>query len=239
MCIRTASALTYTKAQTYMVSAVLSMIAAMCTVAEAVPSALSDFGAWPLTHGIATGRAFSSCGINRTFNVIDFGAQPDNHTDSSIAIANTFAAAKECADSVVLFPAPGIYLSGPILLNGSRHTTLHIENGAELASLGISLARQSKWPIVPELPSYGNPGHTIYAPVLWLLNVHNVVLTGGGTVDGRGTDWWFTTVRFAQKRHACAQNPVSRSCPNPNAELITQATSVNQYDVPRPTLYWL
>lgn len=174
----------------------------MCIAAEASASAFSDFGAWPLTHGIATGGATLACRNNCTFNVINFGARPDNHTDSSAPIANAISAASKCSDSVVFFPAPGTYLSGPLLLNGSHHMTLHIESGAEIASMGINLARQSKWPILPELPSYGNPGHTIYAPVLWLLNVHNFVLTGGGTIDGRGTDWWFTAVRFVQNQRA-------------------------------------
>ena len=173
------------------------MIATLCATA-----AFSHSGTWPLTRGIATGQSLVSCGANRTFNVLDFGARPDNHTDSSIAINNAIAAANKCAGAMVLFPAPGTYLSGPLLLNRSCHLTLHIERGAELASVGIRLARQGKWPIIPELPSYGNPRHTIYAPVLWLLGVHDVVVSGGGALDGRGTDWWFTALRLPEKQNA-------------------------------------
>ena len=100
---------------------------------------------------------------------------------------------------VVVLSGPGVYLSGPLLLNGSAHLTLRIEAGATLASAGIALARASRWPIVPGLypaaETAARRGRD-YAPILWLLGVQNVVVEGGGMVHGGGEDgWWQTALR--------------------------------------------
>ena len=178
-------------------------------------------GAWPLTLGAATGGLPPPPGSDAggggapapvVLDVTAFGAKGDNATDCTAAIEAALRQARGTPGATVRLPSPGIYLCGPLLLNGSRHLTLLIEEGATLASAGIDLARRGRWPIVPDLPSYGSGGR-VYAPILWLLGAHDVVVRGGGTLDGRAEGgWWQTAVRPPPFPNATCPDPACVGC---------------------------
>lgn len=180
-------------------------------------------GRWPLTRGAATGLPLdlplatdSQYRWQRIIDVRAYGAKADNSTDCTPAINKAVEVAVASPGAVVLLPAPGVYLAGPLLINGARHLTLRIEAGATLASLGIELALKSRWPIVPTLYPASQPRaqrKRMYAPVLWLLNVHNVIVDGGGMIDGRGEGgWWQTAVRPPISPNSTCPDPSCVGC---------------------------
>ena len=201
--------------------------------------ALLSQAEWPLTRGTATGLPLAAAPLmsqHRQRIIIDvreYGAKADNRTDCTLAIKKALEVATHAPGAVVLLPAPGIYLAGSLLINGSRHLTLRIQAGATLASLGIELARSSRWPIVPALYPASKPaakrGH-MYAPILWLLNVHNVIVEGGGTIDGRGAGgWWQTAVRPLISPNVSCPDPkcirCQESCPSRPRLFLCQNSS--------------
>ena len=178
---------------------------------------------WPLDRGSATGRpspmeaqADGGGGQQVYIDVRRFGAKGDNRTDCTASIARALLVGQATPGAIVVLPSPGIYLSGPLVLNATQHLTLRIESGATLASLGIQLARQSRWPIVPGLYPANEPAEQrprSYAPILWLFNAHNIVLDGGGRVDGRGDDgWWQSAVRPPISRNATCPDVKCPGC---------------------------
>jgi polygalacturonase len=194
-------------------------------VASETNPPVSAASSWPLQHGAATGRPLrlaaaqgmvADSATGQLIDVRTLGAKADNRTDCTAAIVKALELARAAPGSVVLLPAPGIYLSGPLLLNGTEHLTLRIEAGATLASLGIQLARQSRWPIVPGMYPASEPAlrrGRIYAPILWLKNAHNVVVEGGGMISGRGEDgWWQSAVRPPITPNATCPDPQCPGC---------------------------
>ena len=153
---------------------------------------------WPLSRGEPRGAGASPV----IFNIIDFGAAGDGSSDCTQAIRAALSHAARHAEeggATVLVPSPGVFLTGPLLLNNATsHLTLIIERGATLRSLGWHAATAGVWPTVNDL--YWNNKSTKprqdYAPVLWLHGVHDVVVKGGGTIDGNGASgWWQSALR--------------------------------------------
>ena len=178
---------------------------------------------WPLVRGAATGvplrlpqATVDGRWQQRVVDVRAYGAKADNSTDCTRAINKALEVAMASPGAVVVLPAPGIYLSGPLLINRARHLTLRIEAGATLASLGIDLALNSRWPIVPALYPASKPPaerERMYAPILWLLDAHNVIIEGGGMIDGRGErGWWQTAVRPAISPNSTCPDPHCIDC---------------------------
>ena len=80
-----------------------------------------------------------------------------------------------------------VFLTAPF--NLTSHVTLNIvENTTLMASNDTTL-----WPIVPPLVSYGQGRDHLgprRAPFIGGLNLSDVVIRGGGTINGNGEVWW-------------------------------------------------
>ena len=107
------------------------------------------------------------------FNVTDFGALGDVMTNNAAAIQSTINAAAAAGGGTVEIPSASTlstYLSGPIVL--SNNVNLKIDVGAMLQMLP-----RANWPGTSTFIS----GTTL----------HDVEISGLGTIDGQGTNWWF------------------------------------------------
>jgi polygalacturonase len=103
-----------------------------------------------------------------TFDVKTYGATGDGSTDDTKALQAALTAAANAGGGTVTVPK-GTFLSGPLTLSSS--TRLDLADDATLKML----------------PKASYPSVT---PLLNASNVHDIALTGSGTIDGQGQDWW-------------------------------------------------
>jgi polygalacturonase len=98
------------------------------------------------------------------------GAVGDGTTDNTAAIQATLNAATAAGGGTVNVPS-GTFLSGPIVIGNS--TRLQLASGA----------------VLKMLPRASYPSATT-AFITTSGNAHDVAITGSGTIDGQGQDWW-------------------------------------------------
>jgi len=108
------------------------------------------------------------------YSVLSFGAYGDGNSNNAAAIQSCIATAALTGGTVEI-PANGTlstYLCGPISLKSSIN--LQIDAGAKLQMLPIS-----------SYPTNGSTPDFISASSL-----HDIELSGSGTIDGQGSAWW-------------------------------------------------
>lgn len=115
------------------------------------------------------------------YNVLDHGVVPDGATKNTAALAAVIAQIKTAGGGTLYFP-PGRYLTGSVHLESNL--TLHLEAGAVLLYSGDpadSPLVQSRWE--------GTTAWT-HGPLLYANGKENITITGRGTIDGQGQNWW-------------------------------------------------
>ena len=108
----------------------------------------------------------------KTFNITAYGAVSDNQTDNTAAIQKAIDTATSEGGGHVIIPA-GTYLCGP--LKFSSNLDLKIEADA----------------ILRFLPFDRYPGGLVDGTsFISGTGLHDVSITGKGTIDGQGSPWW-------------------------------------------------
>ena len=108
----------------------------------------------------------------KVFNVCNYNAVGDDKTDNTKAIQSAIDAAVNTGGGQVVIPI-GIYLCGPIQFGNNLN--LHFDSGSVLKMLPID-----KYP-----GSTSNGTNFISGAGL-----HDISITGKGTIDGQGSPWW-------------------------------------------------
>ena len=122
-----------------------------------------------------------------TLDIRMFGAVGDGVTDNTRAFNAAMSAVRASGRSVAIVVPAGTWLTAPF--NLTSHLTLNITSGATL----LATDDENQWPVIAPLPSYGQgrdhvgPRRTSF---LHGVRLQDLVLTGGGTVDGQGEGWW-------------------------------------------------
>jgi polygalacturonase len=137
-----------------------------------------------------------------TFYVTNFGAIGDNLTTNTMAIQNTINAAGAAGGGTVDI-SPGIFISGPLFLTNS--VNLLLESGATLRAL----------------PRGRYPGGTSPSPFISATNLHDLEITGAGSIDGQGNSGWWTN------NLSTSQRPVLVFFSKCNAILVQNVTVSN------------
>eukprot|EP00966_Prymnesium_polylepis_P045153 1045857-Prymnesium_polylepis.1 len=128
------------------------------------------------------------------FDIADRGAVGDGVTDCTDAIAATVAAAARVARGarrrpVVRFAAGGIFLTRPF--NVSSGLVLEVK-GTILGATGS--AALERWPKLPPLPTYGRDRDGAkserHQALVLVDGASDVLIRGGGAIDGQGAWWW-------------------------------------------------
>lgn len=113
-------------------------------------------------------------------NVQNYGAVGDGETLDTAALQ----AAIDAVDHVII--PPGIYLTGTLYLHDN--TVLELEYGALLRASG-NMENYNAPDFCPQNPvsklEHTNGGHLITA-----VNCKNIVITGGGRIDGASENWF-------------------------------------------------
>jgi hypothetical protein len=115
------------------------------------------------------------------YNALDHGIVSDGTTKNTAALAAVIAQIKTAGGGTLYFP-PGRYLTGSVHLE--NNLTLHLEAGAVLLYSGDpadSPLVQSRWE--------GTTAWT-HGPLLYANGKENITITGRGTIDGQGQNWW-------------------------------------------------
>ncbi|EPS62761.1 hypothetical protein M569_12028, partial [Genlisea aurea] len=138
---------------------------------------------------------------SRTISVHDFGAIGDGISDDTQAFSNAWKQACSSSQDVVLeVPNGRTYLLKPVTFAGPCNSRVTVEIGGDIiASVNLS--------------DYVGSGESY-----WLLfdGVDNLVVQGGGTIDGRGSIWWQKSCRY-NKSKPCKNAPTAmwfRQCNN-------------------------
>ena len=106
------------------------------------------------------------------YNVTNYGAVGDGVTTNTAAIQAAINSASKAGGGMVEVPA-GVFLSGPLRLTDSIN--LRLDNGAMLQMLPLD-----KYP-----GGTTDPGDFISGARL-----HDITISGTGTIDGQGIPWW-------------------------------------------------
>lgn len=128
-----------------------------------------------------------------SFNVIDYGAIPDGRTLATAAIAKAVSACAAARGGTITVPA-GRYLTGSIVLQSNM--TLDLQAGSEL----LYSADPSQSPIVPS--RWESTNAYTHAPLIYANGQENVAITGRGTINGQGSNWWWRNGRHDPARSA-------------------------------------
>ena len=104
--------------------------------------------------------------------VTNYGAIGDGVATNTVAIQAAIDAASTAGGGTVEVPA-GVFLSGPIHL--ASQINLRVDEGATLEMLPLD-----KYPGGTEHPDTFISG----------AGLRDVVISGAGTIEGRGTPWW-------------------------------------------------
>jgi polygalacturonase len=118
----------------------------------------------------------------KIFDVRQFGAKGDGKTLDTAAIQKALDECGNAGGGTVRFPA-GTYLSEPISLRSK--TTLLVEEGAKLQATGEQAAflkSGTNWLAAQS----GND----FIPFISGKKLTDVTITGKGTIDGAGENWW-------------------------------------------------
>jgi polygalacturonase len=110
-----------------------------------------------------------------------FGAAGDGLADDRPAIQAAIDAAGKAGGGTVLLQSGG-YVSGSLFLRDG--VTLHLEGGAVL----LGSRKVEDYPVVESRWEGATRG--VHAALVNALGAKDVALTGRGTVDGRGQEWW-------------------------------------------------
>jgi polygalacturonase len=116
------------------------------------------------------------------FNIRDYGAKGDGHTNDAPAINRAIEAAHDAGGGTVFFPA-GTYLSGSIHLQS--HVTLYLDNGC------VILASENPQDYDAAEPNphdqYQDYGHSHWHnSLIWGENLEEIAIEGPGMIDGTG-----------------------------------------------------
>ena len=107
------------------------------------------------------------------FSVTQYGAVGDGKTMNTAAIQKTIDAAAKSGGGIVSVPE-GRFLTGPFIL--ASHINLYLAKGAAI----LIADDRTKYPVVKDR----------YQDCISVADAQDVEISGEGTIDGQGENWW-------------------------------------------------
>jgi polygalacturonase len=151
------------------------------------------------------------------FEVHQFGAKGDGKTLDTVAIQAALDACDKAGGGTVHFTA-GVYLCSPITVH--TKTTVLLETGATLLASPTQsdfLKGGSDW-----LAARSNDD---FIPFIGGKNLTDIAITGQGTIDGNGANWW------GPAEEARTRKPGNPPLPRPDLVVLNNCKNVHMAGV--------
>jgi len=156
---------------------------------------------------------------DRTFTLTDFGAVGDGATLNTAAFKEAIAAVEKAGGGRLVVPA-GVFVTGPITL--CSKLDLHLDDGATIKAPETFAALGLPDPATLQSQAELNARFKVPQPLIHGKSLHDVALTGPGTIDGSGAHWWAWSERAARKTaKADPGQPDRLVVPRPHLVAIT------------------
>ena len=153
---------------------------------------------------------------DRSFNLTDFGAVGDGATLNTAAFTKAIAAVKAAGGGRLIVPA-GVFVTAPFVL--CSNLDLHLAAGAIIKAPETFAALGLPDPASFKTQAEANAAYKVPDPLITGKNLHDVALTGSGTIDGSGAHWWAWSERAA--RNAAKTQPGRIVYRRPHLVVIT------------------
>jgi polygalacturonase len=131
----------------------------------------------------------------RLFKVQDFGAVGDGQTLNTVAFRAAIAAVAKAGGGRLTVPA-GVFRTGPFEL--CSNLDLHLEDGAMIQAPDTFAALGLPDPATFKTQAEADAAFKVPEPLITGKNLHDVAITGQGTIDGSGAHWWTWSERAAR-----------------------------------------
>ena len=141
---------------------------------------------------------------SHVFDVKESGAKGDGKTLDTDAIQKALDDCGKAGGGTVRFPA-GTYLSKPIVLRSSS-TIVQLDAGATLLA-------------TDDPADFAGSKSNSFIPFVSGKNLHDVTITGQGTIDGSGAKWWIPA-------EAARRKTPGYTLPRPNLVVLTGCTNL-------------
>jgi polygalacturonase len=122
--------------------------------------------------------------LDKTYNILDFGAVPDGLTNNTEAFKKAIETCSENGGGKVLVPK-GKYLTGAIHLE--NNVNLNLEEESEII---FSTNPKDYYPLVST--SFEGVELINYSPLIYAHNKKNIAVSGKGILNGQASNenWW-------------------------------------------------
>jgi len=131
----------------------------------------------------------------RTFNLADFGAVGDGQTMNTAAFKKAVAAVNQAGGGKLVVPK-GVFITGPFELCSSLD--FHLDAGAMVQAPATFEALGLPDPST--LKTQAEASAVKIGPLISGRGLHDLAITGPGTIDGNGSHWWAWSER-AERAH--------------------------------------
>jgi len=132
---------------------------------------------------------------DRTFTLTDFGAVGDGKTMNTEAFKQAVAAVEKAGGGRLVVPK-GVFVTAPFKLCSSLD--LHLAEGAVIKAPETFAALGLPDPASFKTQAEANAVYKVPDPLITGSKLHDVALTGPGTIDGSGQHWWEWSERAAR-----------------------------------------
>jgi polygalacturonase len=140
---------------------------------------------------------------DRTFALGDFGAVGDGVTMNTEAFKKAIAAVEKAGGGKLIVPK-GVFRTAPFAL--CSNLDLHLDAGAVIQAPDTFEALGLPNPESFKTQAEADAVYKVPDPLITGKNLHDVALTGTGTIDGSGAHWWLWSER-AMRHDATAGKP--------------------------------
>jgi len=153
-------------------------------------------------------------GLSSVFNVREHGAAGDGQALDGVPIQAVIDTCAERGGGTIYLPA-GRYLTGSLFLR--NNITLHLDAGAVI----LGSENPDDYAVIHS--RWEGRHQDTYAPLIGGDHLHNIAVTGRGTIDGRGAVWW----KAKQEKTLAHPRPRLISFSDCSNVLIESITAIN------------